>query len=184
MPKWKVLKSTELFDSGLFRLRSDQCELPDKRIMPKYFVLDFPDWVNVVAVTKDKQMVLVEQYRHAAGEVFLEVPGGSLDSRTEDPRLAGARELLEETGYKAGEIIDCGSHYPNPALQSNRMHSYLALDCEKVAEPDLDPFEDLKVRLMPVAEAFRRWESGEFTHSIISASFGRTLKHLRERGIL
>lgn len=184
MSRWKVLKSTELFNSGLFKLRSDQCELPDKRVMPKYYVLDFPDWVNMVAVTTDKQMVLVEQYRHAAGEVFLEVPGGSTDSRSEDPRLAAERELLEETGFKAGEVIECGTHFPNPALQSNRMHSYLALNCTKVAEPDLDPFEDLKVHLMPLAEAIRKWEDGEFTHSIIAASFGRALKHLRARGLI
>ncbi len=183
MSRWKVLNSTELFSAGLFTLRADQCELPDKRVMPRYYVLDFADWVNVVAITKDKQIVLVQQYRHAAGQEFLEVPGGSLDSRHEDPKAAGLRELLEETGYRAGEVIECGSHFPNPALQSNRMHSYLALDCEKVSEPQLDPFEDLRVVLMPVSEALQRWENGEFLHSIIAASFGRALKHLRARGI-
>ncbi len=184
MSRWKTLKSTELFTAGWFRLRVDECELPDKRVMPKYYVMEFNDWVNVIAVTKDKQIILVEQYRHAAGEMFLELPGGTLDSRTEDPGAAGARELLEETGYRPAEMIDCGPHYPNPALQSNRMHTFLALDCEKVAEPDLDPFEDLQVRTMPLTEAHRKWEDGEFLHSIISASFSRTLKRLRERGLL
>lgn len=184
MPRWKVLKSKELFNSGFFRLRTDECELPDKRVMPNYYVIDFADWVNVIAVTPDGQMILVEQYRHAAGEVFLEVPGGSADSRSEDPKVAGARELLEETGYQPAEMIDCGPHFPNPALQSNRMHTFLALGCVKVAEPDLDPYEDLQVRMMSVTDAYRKWENGEFTHSIISASFGRALKQLRARGYL
>jgi len=184
MSRWKVLKSTELFSSGFFRLRTDECELPDGRVMPRYYVMDFPDWVNVIAVTSDRQMILVSQYRHAAGEVFLEVPGGSLDSRGEDPQAAGARELLEETGYRPSEMIDCGPHFPNPALNSNRMHTYLALGCELVSEPNLDPFEDLKVVILPVAEAYEKWTNGEFTHSIIAASFGRAVKHLRERGLL
>jgi 8-oxo-dGTP pyrophosphatase MutT (NUDIX family) len=183
MSRWKIISSKELFNSGLFKLRSDECELPDKRVMPRYYVLDFPEWVNVVALTSDNQMILVEQYRHAAGEVFLEVPGGSADSRSEDPRVAGLRELREETGYEPGEVIDCGAHFPNPALQSNRMHTYLALDCRKVGEPELDPYEDLQVRLMPLAEALRKWEDGEFTHSIIAASIGRALKHLKARGL-
>ena len=184
MPRWKILKSTELFKARIFTLRSDECELPDGRVMPSYYVMDFPDWVNVIAVTNDKKMILVEQYRHAGDKVFLEVPGGTLDSRTEDPRMAGERELLEETGYRAGEVIDLGPHYPNPALQSNRMHSYLALDCKRVAEQDLDPFEDLQVKVIPISEAFAKWENGEFQHSIIAASLGRAWKLLRERGLL
>lgn len=184
MSRWKVLKSTELFSAGWFSLRSDECELPDKRVMPKYYVMDFPDWVNVIAVTPDKQMILVEQYRHAAGEVFVELPGGSTDSRSEDPKSAGLRELLEETGFKGTEVIDCGAHFPNPALMSNRMHTFLVLGCEKVAEPDLDPFEDLQVRMMSVTDAYKKWENGEFTHSIIAASFGRAVRHLRSRGLV
>lgn len=184
MSRWKTLKSTVLFQSPYVRLRSDECELPDKRVMPKYYVFDFPDWVNVVALTPDNQIILVEQYRHAAGEDFLEVPGGSTDHKGEDPRQAAARELLEETGYQPEEMIDCGAHFPNPALQSNRMHTFVALNCRKVAEPHLDPFEDLQVRLMPLTEAYKKWIDGELTHSIIAASFGRALRFLKERNLL
>lgn len=184
MSHWKVLKSVELFNSGLFRLRSDECELPDKRVMPRYYVLDFPDWVNVVALTPERKLVLVEQYRHAAGETFLEIPGGSADSRSEDPREAALRELLEETGHRPARMIDCGSHFPNPALQSNRMHTYLALDCVKVAEPDLDPYEDLKLVLMDLKDFHQQWVDGAIGHSIIAASYGRSLKYLRDMGFI
>lgn len=184
MSRWKVLKSVELLKAGFFRLRSEQCQLPDGRVMPNYYVLDFADWVNVVPVTTDGQMILVEQYRHGAGLDFLELPGGSLDSHGEDPRLAGARELREETGFESSELIDCGPHYPNPALQSNRMHTFLALNCRLVGSPQLDPFEDLHVRLMPVREAVSRLEKGEFLHSIIAASFMRALPGLRKAGLI
>ncbi len=184
MSRWKVLKSIELFKAGFFRLRMDECELPDGRVMPKYYVMDFADWVNVVPVTADGRIILVEQYRHGAGQSFLEIPGGSLHSNSEDPRLAGARELREETGYVSDEWIDCGAHFPNPALQSNRMHTYVALDCRFEGPPELDPFEDLSVQIMPLKEAVERFERGEFLHSIIAASFARSFKILREKGLL
>jgi 8-oxo-dGTP pyrophosphatase MutT (NUDIX family) len=184
MSRWKVLKSVELFRAGFFRLRADECELPDGRVMPKYYVFDFADGVNVVPVTADGQIVLIEQYRHGANLGFLEVPGGSLHGQSEDPREAGARELREETGYESSEWVDCGSHFPNPALQGNRVHTLLALNCQLAGEPQLDPFEDLQVRLMPLREAVENLERGQFLHSIIAASFLRALPYLRERKLI
>lgn len=184
MSRWKVLKSVELMKSRLFRLRADTCELPDGRVMPSYYVMEFPDWVNVVPVTADGHMVLVEQFRHAGDDIFIEVPGGATHGAQEAPLIAGQRELLEETGYSSDRWIYCGCHFPNPALQSNRMHTYLALGCRKVQEPNLDPFEDLTVKLMPVAEAVARLEKGDFRHSLIAASLYLSLGHLKENGLL
>ncbi len=185
MAKWEVLKSQIALTAGFFRLRIDECKLPDGRVMPRYHVFEFPDWVNVVAVTPDGKMVLVRQYRHAAGEEFLEIPGGGTDPKQhEDPQTGGARELLEETGYEAGEWVSCGFQYPNPALQNNRMHVFLALGCKKMSEPKLDPFEDLTVELKPVGEVMRLWENGFFKHSLISSSLGLARRHLIERGLL
>jgi len=182
MSRWKVLNSTELLKAAFFRLRSDKCELPDGRVMPRYYVMEFPDWVNVVPVTSDGRMILVRQHRHATESDYLEIPGGSTHGPSEDPRAAGERELLEETGYRGTEWISCGYHNPNPALQNNRMHTFLALGCEKVAEPSLDPFEDLVVVHMPVEEALREWWSGGFKHSLIAASIALALPELRKRG--
>lgn len=175
---WKILKSFSAFKAGFFNLRVDECELPDRRVMPRYYVLEFPDWVNVVPVTEDGQMILVEQYRHAAGETFLEIPGGSTHPGGEDSQAAGARELLEETGYAAREWVYCGFHYPNPALQNNKMHTYLARGCVKVQEPQLDPFEDLQVKTLPVAEVMSRLHKGEIRHSLIAASLTLAIQFL------
>lgn len=152
--------------------------------MPKYYIMDFPDWVNVVPVTSTGEVVLVEQYRHGAGERFLEIPGGSTHPGCEDPLEAGRRELREETGFEAMEWVNCGHHFPNPALQSNRMHTYLALGCKEVGAPNLDPFEDLNVVKVPLKELVRKWERGDLKHSLIAASFALSLPHLRERGML
>lgn len=170
--KWKTLASETLTESRVFRMRADRCELPDGRVMPRYFVIEFPDWVNVVPVTDDGQIILVEQYRHASGRVHLEIPGGSTDpgKEPEDPAKAAARELLEETGYAPRELKFAAAHFPNPALLNNRMHTYVALGCRKVAEPSLDPFEDLKTVLMPINQAVEWALSGRIDHSIVAAS--------------
>lgn len=168
---WKVLKSTEIFKSSFFRFRRDECELPDKRVMPNYYVMEFPDWVNVVPVTDDGRIVLVEQYRHALGKNVLEIPGGSTHpGQGEDPKKAALRELAEETGYVPEDMRLIGVHAPNPALQTNRMHTYIAFGCKKVAEPDPDPFEDLRTVLLPVNEVIGKVFSGEINHSIVIAS--------------
>ena len=179
MKKWKVLSTEELFKSGLFRLRAEKCELPDGRVMPNYYTVDFADWVQAVAVTKDKKMVMLTQYRHSAKEVCLEVPGGSMDPRTtEDAMTAAKRELLEETGYSSTNWKSLGFHYPNPALQSNRMHVFLALDCEKTTEPHLDPFEDLDFELMSVKDVYEKVRKGEVTHALILATLLLAQQHL------
>jgi 8-oxo-dGTP pyrophosphatase MutT (NUDIX family) len=182
---WKVLASIELFKTAFFRLRSDRCQLPDGRVMPNYYVMEFTDWVNIVPITSEGQVLAIKQYRHGSGRVHLEVPGGTLDPRfPEDPEVAGQRELLEETGYTSTRWIKCGVHFPNPALQSNRLHTYLALDCLKVSEPHLDPFEDLALEPFALSELQKKLEDGEFSHSLIMASVILALPKLRELGLL
>jgi 8-oxo-dGTP pyrophosphatase MutT (NUDIX family) len=111
----------------------------------------------------------------------LEIPGGSTHGRGEEPRLAGERELLEETGYQAREWFHCGHHFPNPALQDNRMHTFLAVGCQKVQEPCLDPYEDLIVKIQPVRAVVERLLRGEIKHSLIAASLTLTLNELKKR---
>lgn len=184
MARWKTLKSTEVARTGFFRMRIDECELPDGRIMPKYFVIEYPDWVNVIAVTSDKKIVMVEQYRHGTGEVYLEVPGGMTDGPKEDPLVGGQRELREETGFEANEWISCGYQNPNPAVQNNKLHTFLALDAKLVGKQELDPFEDLKVRVLPIREVYDMLERGELKHSLIAHSLFLAMRPLKERGLL
>ena len=92
--------------------------------------------------------------------------------------------MREETGYVARELISCGFHYPNPAMQNNKMFTFLALGCVKSAPQDLDPFEDLEVLTLPVQEVYERLARGEIRHSLIAASLALAQKPLRERGLL
>ena len=185
MSRWKILDSVELLKQGFFRLRKDRCELPDGRVMPAYYVFEFTDWVNVIPISKTGQVLAITQYRHGSEQVHLEIPGGSMDLRTtESPEDAAARELVEETGYTSKRWISCGYHYPNPALQNNRMHTFVALDCELTAALSLDPFEDLTLTPFPVGELATRLENGEFSHSIIAASIARALPVLRREKVL
>ncbi len=177
---WKVLESKELFRAGFFNLRTDRCELPDGRVTPNYYVLSFRDWVNVMALNTKDEVILVEQYRHACKEIELEIPGGSSDpGDKEDYQAAAERELLEETGYKPQQIIYLGRHRPNPAMQNNWMHSYLALNCEKVTSQKLDAFEDIRVLEIPVKEAYEQVFSGKIRHSIVLASMMLAYPHLK-----
>lgn len=168
---WKVLSTEEIFNSGFIRFRSDRCELPDGRVMPKYFVMEFPEWVNIVPVTEDNKIVLVKQYRQALGETCIEIPGGSTDPRkTEDPKKAALRELVEETGYVPDDVRLIGVHAPNPALQNNRMHTFIGFGCRLLEKPQLDPYEDIEVLTKSIPEVIEMIFGGEINHSIVIAS--------------
>jgi 8-oxo-dGTP pyrophosphatase MutT (NUDIX family) len=177
---WKVLDSEEIFKTSFFRLRSDKCELPDGRIMPKYFVMEFADWVNVLPITSDDQVILIEQYRHAIGRNTYEIPGGALDTKSgnETTEFAALRELREETGYMAEEIRYLGKHRPNPATQTNYLHTYIALGCHFEGPQKLDPYEDIRVVTKPIQEVIEMVFDGRIEHSLIIASLFKSLRFL------
>lgn len=170
MKKWKTLESHLLFHSSYARFRKEVCELADGRIMQNYYVLDIRDWVNVVAITRENQIVLVRQYRHAAKNITIEIPGGAIDGDGESPEMAARRELLEETGFKAGDQIFASKHYPNPALQSNQLWTYVFIGCEKISEPEWDEFEEMEIELVSFSQLKQRVHEGEISHSLILAS--------------
>lgn len=149
---WRRRKTEKVFATKYINLSVDECETADGRIVPRYYVIDFPDWVQVVALTPERRLIVVDQYRYPGGGNFLEFPGGTSDSRDEEPLAAAKRELLEETGYESDEWLALGPHYANPALQTNRIHSFLARNCRKVAEQKLDPFEEISVRTLDPEE--------------------------------
>ena len=168
---WEILSSEKIFGNSYFNLTSDKCRLPDGRIMPKYFVVNFPDWVHMVALDSKKNIVLVNQYRHATKGFYLELPGGSTDpEHKEDPQLAAVRELEEETGYTSQKVVSLGYHCPNPALMSNKVHCFLALDCVKTTEQNLDPYEDIEVVIKPFDEMLKLLKKGEIKHSLMAQS--------------
>ena len=176
---WKVKNSKEIFRIGFVRFREDQCELPDGRIMPHYYTLEINDWVNVIPLTQDKKMVLVGQYRHSAQEYRWEIPGGAIDAKNqESPDQTALRELKEETGF-SGQIFQQQKHRPNPALQNNWMHTFLIKNCELVGKQELDPYEDIEVKLVNWQELNDLIKKGQINHSIVLASLFLFWEELR-----
>jgi ADP-ribose pyrophosphatase len=150
--EWKVLESEYLFNNKPWlTVRKDVCELPDGKIMPAYYVVEYPDWATVFALTKDNKVVLVKQYRHGLGVISIETPGGVIDEG-EDPAKAIVRELKEETGYVAEKVEALGKISANPATTNNYMHMYLATGCEKIHEQSLDETEDVEVAVYTIEE--------------------------------
>lgn len=150
--KWKILSSEHLFHDLWFRVRKDKCETPDGRIVDPYYVYEFPSWVTALALTEDGKVILERQYRHALGEVCIEIPGGCVDDTDKNLEEAVARELLEETGYAFTSFEYLGKISANPSTNNNLMHMFLAKGGKKVASQNLDANEDICVELATVEE--------------------------------
>jgi 8-oxo-dGTP pyrophosphatase MutT (NUDIX family) len=159
MVKAKVLESKYAFADRWLRLRSDRVLLPGVRLPAPCTIFEYPDWVDVIALTGDRNVVLVDQYRHAVGQIRTEFPAGMVDE-AEEPIVAIKRELLEETGYASQEWHLLGSAAVNPALQTNRIHCFLALGAQKVAEQDLDEGEAIRTHELPLPELVEQVEAG------------------------
>jgi 8-oxo-dGTP pyrophosphatase MutT (NUDIX family) len=135
-----------------------------------FYVMDCSDWVNVIAITAENELILVEQFRHGVAAVELEVPGGIMDPGETDPVAAGLRELREETGYIGDGAIEIGCVLPNSAIQSNRCRTVLVRNCRRVGELELDDSEDIAVRLFPTSEMSTLVTGGHIRHSLAVAA--------------
>ncbi|PJJ84017.1 ADP-ribose pyrophosphatase YjhB (NUDIX family) [Mucilaginibacter auburnensis] len=149
--KWKLLSSSYIHKGPWATLRTDKCEMPDGRIVDEYYVLEYPNWVNGVAFTNEGKVLMVRQYRHAAGIVSLEIPGGVIDG-DEKPEDAMRRELLEETGYQFDKIELLSTVYANPSTANNKTFCYLATGGVKVQEQALDEHEEVVVEQYTIEE--------------------------------
>jgi len=132
-------------------LRTDKCVMPNGHVVEDYYVLEYSNWVNAVAITEDNKVLMVHQYRHAAEIVSLEIPGGVIDPG-EEPQQAMRRELLEETGYQFDDFELLTVVYANPSTANNHTYCYLARGGKKVQEQHLDEQEEIVVEEFTIAE--------------------------------
>jgi 8-oxo-dGTP pyrophosphatase MutT (NUDIX family) len=167
---WPRLRRGLEHDFKVLKVRQDVVADPRTGHEHPRVRLECDDWVNVLALTAQDELILIRQYRFGTEAVTLEIPGGVIEPG-EDPALAAARELEEETGYVAGRVEPLGSVHPNPALQGNRCHSFLALDCVKQHAGRQDEGEDILVQLYPRADVPRLILEGQITHSLVVVAF-------------
>lgn len=181
---WTVVGSDQLLKDPWIDLRADVCRTPSGAEIAPYYVLSYSDWVHIVAITTDDELVLVRQYRHGVGKWVTELPGGMADPG--DPSLAeaAARELLEETGYRAKEAPQLiASLDANPATHTNRVHTFLAQGVTLDRPPALEAGEEgMRVLLMPMARVLGALRSGEISQAMHVAGLSLALMetgHLR-----
>lgn len=167
---WEKLKSFKRGDYRVFRIREDIARSPEAGSEYSFFVIEANDWMNVIPVTEDGRIVCVRQYRHGTEEISLEIPGGIVDDG-ESPIESARRELLEETGYEAAEIVEIGVVAPNPAIQNNRCHSFLAKNVRRVRKQALDLAEEIDVELVDPSDIPVLIASGAISHALVVAAF-------------
>jgi len=145
---WRVLKSSVSMQDRWLKVRTDTCCTKSGLTIGPYHVIEYPPWINVIALTPEKEIVLVRQYRHGAGIIVTEIPCGVVDKSDPSPALAAVRELVEETGYEGDPPRLIGSFYANPANQNNIVSSFLILNARRTKKQTLDPNEEIEVVLI------------------------------------
>ena len=148
---WKVITSEYLARRPWYTVRHECVELPNGRRIPDYYVFEYPDWVNVIAITPRREFVFVSQYRHALGETDYELVAGVSEPTDASMLEAARRELLEESGYGGGQWRELMVIAPNPATQNNLTHCFVAEGVEPIGEQHPDATEDLSVHLFTEA---------------------------------
>ena len=176
MKPWRRKGSKRLQRCGIFDLNEVGFEPPDGRPTQHFYSIDSPDWINVIPLTSNRDVLLIRQYRFGIEGFTLEIPGGMCDGQ-EPPIEAAGRELLEETGCRARELLQLGWVHPNPAVQTNRCFTFLARDVERVQEPQPDPNESFEQVRVPLSDIPGLIQRGEISHALVVAAF-QLLEHV------
>jgi 8-oxo-dGTP pyrophosphatase MutT (NUDIX family) len=164
---WKKIGSRPAGDFRIFTIRSDRKISPRTQQEHDFYIIDAVNWVNVIALTPDRQIVMVEQYRHGSDTIELEIPGGMMDASDGSPEITGQRELREETGYAGESARLLGQIFPNPAIMSNVCYTVLIENCRDKHPVEFDHGEDLVTQLVPIADFPRLIAEGKIRHSLV-----------------
>ena len=167
---WEVISSKHNASYGIFSFRTDRARSPRTGLEHDCYILESTPWVNVIPLTPQNEVILIRQYRHGIRNLTLEIPGGLVEGH-DTPEAAAKRELCEETGYQAAEMISLGSVLPNPAIQNNRCYTFLAKDVFLAGKQKLDVMEDIEVLSRPLSEIPPLIRKGEINHSLVVAAF-------------
>jgi 8-oxo-dGTP pyrophosphatase MutT (NUDIX family) len=167
---WERIAADIVYECRIFSLRRDRSRFSRDDREHEFHVLESPDWCNIIPLTPDEQVVMVRQFRHGLRSHTLEVPGGLIDPG-EEPLVAARREMVEESGYDSERVEPIGVIHPNPAIQSNRCHSFVAFDVEHRHVPTFDTTEETEVVLVPLARIPDLMRSGEITHALVVVAF-------------
>ena len=163
--RWKVMRDDMHANCRIFDVHKRKMIRDSDQKEGEFYVIETNDWVNVLALTSNQEIILVRQFRYGTEEYSLEPPGGVIE-KGEDPILAGQREMLEETGYSGKNPKIIGNVFANSAIMSNRCHFLLVTDVEKLGETSFDPHEELETVKVPIESLKDLVKSGDISHSI------------------
>ena len=167
---WQCIQSRSNDSFRIFSVRTDTSLSPRTGIEHDFYIIESRDWINVIPLAADHRVVMIKQYRHGSRKVTLEIPGGLVDPG-DTPEKAAARELMEETGYQAEELVKIGVVNPNPALFNNRCYTFIARNIQKISEPMPDQTEDIEVVLIPISNIQELISKGEIDHAMVITAF-------------
>ena len=164
---WKTIRTRPLGNFRVFTVRGDTKISPRTKEEHEFYVIESVNWVNVIALTPDRQLVMVEQYRHGSNTVELEIPGGLIDATDASPEFSAQRELREETGYEGANAKIIGNVWANPAIMSNTCYTVMVENCRCIHPLEWDHAEELVTKLVPIAEVPGLVASGKIRHPLV-----------------
>jgi ADP-ribose pyrophosphatase len=158
LKKWQTNSSQYLVNDRWLKLRADSCTTPDGHTIEPFYVLEYPDWANCFVVDDNMDVIMVKHYRHGVDEYIPELVSGGLETNDSSPEEGIKRELEEEIGYVGGEVYQTGVSYPNPASQTNKVHSFIAIGGSCKQEQKLEKGENLHIVKIPLKDLVKAIE--------------------------
>jgi 8-oxo-dGTP pyrophosphatase MutT (NUDIX family) len=168
---WEVLGQERLCDCRIFSLTRRRSRSPRTGAVHEFSVIESPDWVNIVPLTPEREVVMVYQYRHGIDRITLEIPGGLIDAEDPSPLEAARREMREESGYDSSEVAPLGRIHPNPAIQNNHCYSFVAKNVVRRYEMIFDGTEHTEVVLVPLERIPDLIRDGTISHALVVVAF-------------